>query len=165
MKARLLCAGALVLCSGVLAQAAQSEAQQNAPALSEGGARAVNKWPRKTIITPSTRDVGQAYYYTKFRRLIEERGTIEFPQSNGIKLYGSLVLSIPVSADGQIYGNEGGIRVERSSGITSLDDAAIRIVQRSAPFEKLPEKMLSSEGDDVWVLIASFNFTKEEMQK
>lgn len=121
-----------------------------------------NKRPRKTFITPSTREVGYAQYYKEMQRKVEEIGTLNFPQKNGKKLYGELVVYIPIFQDGTIYLKDGGVRIERSSGNPELDKAALAIVRRSAPFGRFPPKMLSSDKDDLWVIITRFNFTREE---
>ncbi len=121
-----------------------------------------NKRPRKTFITPSTRAVGYAQYYKEMQRKVEEVGTLNFPQKNGAKMYGGLVLSIPIFQDGTIYMKDGGVRIEKSSGNPDLDKAAIAIVRRSAPFGRFPPKMLSSDKDDLWVIITRFDFTREE---
>ncbi|QGZ39679.1 protein TonB [Pseudoduganella flava] len=121
-----------------------------------------NKRPRRTYITPSTQQVGYAMYYKAFQRKVEEVGTLNFPQKNGRKLYGELVLSIPIFQDGTLYMKEGGITVQKSSGNPALDDAAIAIVRRAAPFGKFPPNMLSNDRDDLWVIITRFKFTREE---
>jgi len=121
-----------------------------------------NKRPRKTFISPSTREVGHAMYYKEMQKRIEEIGTLNFPQKNGRKMYGELVVFIPVFQDGTIYQKDGGVRVERSSGNPDLDKAAIAIVRRAAPFGRFPAKMLSSDKDDLWVIVTRFNFTREE---
>lgn len=121
-----------------------------------------NKRPNRTQITPSTRGVGYAIYYKTMQKRIEDIGTLNFPNANGRKLYGQLTLSIPVFQDGTIYEKEGGIKIERSSGNPALDEAAMRIVRRSAPFGKFPPNMLSSDKDDLWVIITTFKFTREE---
>lgn len=121
-----------------------------------------NKRPRKTFISPSTREVGYAMYYKAMQRRVEETGTLNFPQQNGRKLYGELVVYIPVFQDGSIYEKEGGPHVERSSGNPALDKAALQIVRRSAPFGKFPANMRSSDKDDLWIVITRFKFTREE---
>ncbi|GAA4023782.1 TonB family protein [Actimicrobium antarcticum] len=121
-----------------------------------------NKRPKKTQITPSTREVGYAMYYKALQDRIEKRGTVNFPQQDGKKLYGELVIYIPVYQDGTIYERDGGPRIERSSGKPALDNAALRIVRRSAPFGKFPPNMRSSGKDDVWEIITRFKFTREE---
>jgi len=121
-----------------------------------------NKRPRKTFITPSTREVGYAMYYKTMQKRVEEIGTLNFPQKDGRKLYGELVLYIPIFQDGTIYMKDGGVRVEKSSGDTALDKAAMAIVRRAAPFGRFPPNMLSSDKDDLWVIITRFKFTREE---
>jgi periplasmic protein TonB len=121
-----------------------------------------NKRPKKTQVTPSTREVGYAAYYKALQDRIEKMGTMNFPQKDGKKLYGELVVYIPIFQDGTIYTKDGGPRVERSSGIPALDQAALSIVRRSAPFGKFPDNMRTSGKDDVWEIITRFNFTRDD---
>lgn len=121
-----------------------------------------NKRPKKTQITPSTREVGYAMYYATLQKRIENIGTLNFPQQGGKKLYGELIVYIPIFQDGTIYEKEGGPRVERSSGNQALDSAALRIVRRAAPFGRFPDNMRSSGKDDVWEIITRFKFTRDD---
>lgn len=121
-----------------------------------------NKRPRKTYITPSTQAVGYAVYYKAFQKRVEDMGTVNFPQRDGKKLFGELIVYIPIFQDGSIYEKEGGARVEKSSGDPDLDKAALRIVRRAAPFGQFPPNMLSGDRDDLWVIITHFKFTREE---
>jgi protein TonB len=121
-----------------------------------------NKRPKKTFITPSTREVGYALYYKQMQKRVEEVGTLNFPQQNGRKLYGELVVYIPIFQDGSLYQKDGGPRIERSSGNKALDEAALQIVRRAAPFGKFPPNMRSSDKDDLWVIITRFKFTRED---
>lgn len=121
-----------------------------------------NKRPKKTQITPSTREIGYALYYKAMQERVEKTGTLNFPHQDGKKLYGELVIYIPVFQDGTIYERDGGPRVERSSGNPGLDRAALRIVRRAAPFGTFPPNMRSSDKDDVWEIITHFTFTRED---
>ena len=121
-----------------------------------------NKRPKRTHISPSTRQVGYALYYKTMQKQVEEVGTLNFPQQNGKKLYGELVISIPVFQDGSLYQKEGGPRVERSSGNPALDKAALEIVRRAAPFGAFPQNMRTAGKDDLWIVITRFTFTREE---
>lgn len=121
-----------------------------------------NKRPKKTQITPSTREVGYAAYYKTLQDRIEKIGTVNFPQEDGKKLYGELVIYIPIFQDGTIYMKDGGPHVERSSGNPALDKAALHIVRRSAPFGKFPDNMRSTGKDDVWEIITRFKFTRDD---
>ncbi|OWW19033.1 TonB C-terminal domain-containing protein [Noviherbaspirillum denitrificans] len=123
-----------------------------------------NKRPKKTFISPSTREVGYAMYFDSVRRKIENQGTLNFPQKDGKKLYGELTMSISIFQDGNIYtrDKDDGIVIERSSGNTALDEAARRIVRRAAPFGAFDKKMRSSDRDDVWVMTTRFKFTRDD---
>ncbi|MFI4940447.1 MAG: TonB C-terminal domain-containing protein [Burkholderiales bacterium] len=121
-----------------------------------------NKRPKKTQITPSTREVGYAMYYKAMQTRIETIGTLRFPQKDGKKLYGELLVYIPIFQDGTIYEKEGGPRVEHSSGNPALDKAALRIVRQAMPFGPFPANMRSARKDDLWEVITRFKFTREE---
>lgn len=121
-----------------------------------------NQRPKKTQITPSTREVGYAMYYSALQRKLENIGTLNFPQENGRKLYGELVVYIPIFQDGSLYEKEGGPRVERSSGNAQLDNAALRIIRRAAPFGRFPPNMRTSGKEDVWEVITRFKFTRDD---
>lgn len=122
-----------------------------------------NKRPRKTFITPSTKAVGYAVYYKALQKKVEDVGTLNFPQKNGRKLYGELIIYIPIFQDGSIYEKDGGPRVEKSSGSKALDAAALRIVRRAAPFGNFPPNMRSRDKDDIWVVITRFKFTRDQI--
>ncbi|KIF81081.1 TonB C-terminal domain-containing protein [Noviherbaspirillum autotrophicum] len=124
-----------------------------------------NKRPKKTFISPATREVGYAMYYDSVRRRIEQIGTLNFPQKDGRPLYGKVMISISVFQDGKLYSADGdnGITIDRPSGNPALDEAAKRIIRRSAPFGVFPQNMRSSRGD-VWVMTALFDFTREGLQ-
>lgn len=123
-----------------------------------------NKRPKKTFISPSTREVGYAMYFDSVRQRIEKIGTLNFPQKDGKKIYGELTMSISIFQDGQIYtrDRDQGIQVERSSGNPALDEAAKRIVRRAAPFGAFAKNMRSSDKDDVWVMTTRFKFTRDD---
>jgi protein TonB len=120
-----------------------------------------NKRPRKTFITPSTKAVGYALYYKSLQKKIEDMGTMQFPEKSGKKLYGELIVYIPIFQDGSIYEKEGGPRIEKSSGIPALDKAALRIVRHAAPFGSFPQNMRSGDKDDLWIVITRFKFTHD----
>jgi protein TonB len=121
-----------------------------------------NKRPKKTQITPSTQEVGYAMYYTALQKRIEKIGTLNFPQQDGKKLYGELVVYIPIFQDGSIYEKDGGPRIERSSGNPVIDSTALRTVRRAAPFGRFPANMRSTGKDDVWEIITRFKFTRDD---
>jgi protein TonB len=121
-----------------------------------------NKRPVKTQLTPSTREVSHALYYTALQKKIELTGTLNFPQHDGKKMYGDLVVYIPVYQDGSLYLKEGGPRIERSSGNSALDTAALVIVRQAAPFGHFPAALMKDGRERVWEIITRFSFTREQ---
>jgi periplasmic protein TonB len=121
-----------------------------------------NKRPVKTQLTPSTRRVEYAMYYTALQQRIEQTGTRYFPERDGKKMYGELIVYIPVFQDGSIYEKEGGPRVERSSGNAALDQAALLIVRRAAPFGAFPLALRGDDKTHVWEIVTRFHFTRDQ---
>lgn len=121
-----------------------------------------NKRPKRTYISPSTREVGYALYYKAMQKKVENFGTLNFPQRDGKKLYGELTMQIPIFQDGSIYEKEGGPVVLKGSGNAELDAAAIRIVRRASPFGKFPANMRSHDKEDLWIVITRFKFTRDQ---
>ena len=122
-----------------------------------------NKRPIKSQLTPSTREVSYAVYYATLQKQIERTGTRYFPQQEGKKIYGDLIVYIPVYQDGSIYEKEGGPRIEKTSGNRMLDHAALAIVRRAAPFGSFPKGALGDGKTHVWEIITRFRFTRDEV--
>ncbi|MEY4140225.1 MAG: hypothetical protein RLZZ371_2407 [Pseudomonadota bacterium] len=122
-----------------------------------------NSRPKKRYISPATREAVYAVYYDHLRRTIEERGTVNFPQANGQKIYGELIVYIPVYQDGSIYEKEGGPRIEKTSGNRMLDHAALAIVRRAAPFGSFPKGALGDGKTHVWDIITRYRITRDEI--
>ncbi|NBO41110.1 MAG: energy transducer TonB [Betaproteobacteria bacterium] len=96
-----------------------------------------NARPRTRYVSPSTAQVSYAVYHHQMRRLIEDRGTRFFPQSNGQKLYGSLTLVVTVNAHGKVISSE----LLKSSGNPALDLAALDIATHAGPFGDFTREM------------------------
>lgn len=121
-----------------------------------------NKRPLKTQLGPSTREVSHALYYSALQKKVELTGTVNFPQREGKKLYGELIVYIPVYHDGSLYTKEGGPRIERSSGNAALDAAALSIVRQAAPFGHFPAALMKDGRERVWEIITRFSFTRDD---
>jgi protein TonB len=70
-----------------------------------------------------------------WRAKVERIGNLNYPDNaRHRKLYGSLILDVALDPKGEVRD----ISVVHSSGHKLLDDAAVRIVQISAPFAPFP---------------------------
>ncbi|WP_298438404.1 TonB family protein [Ottowia sp.] len=111
--------------------------------------------PRKRYISQGGLSTIYSQYYENLRRKIERRGTENFPESGGRKLYGSLVMAILVNHDGRLLD----ARVVRGSGSRVLDRLAESIARSAAPFERFSPVM--HQDADQLDITASFNFTRQ----
>jgi protein TonB len=115
-----------------------------------------NARPKKRYISPATREEVYAMYYDQLRRKIEERGTRNFPESQGRKLYGELTMNVTVDAAGRVIETE----VVRPSSSKVLDRRAVAIVRAAAPFG--PFNAAMRRRADQLVITSRFKFTREE---
>ena len=113
-----------------------------------------NARPRKRYISPATREEVYAIYYDDLRRKIEDRGTTNFPEAGGRKLYGELTMVITVNFTGAVLDTE----VVQSSGKPTLDRRAQAIV-KSLDFGKFNDAM-RRRADQI-VVVSRFRFTRE----
>jgi protein TonB len=115
-----------------------------------------NARPKKRYISPATREEVYALYYDHLRRKIEDRGTRNFPENQGRKLYGELTMNVTVDAEGRVVDTE----VVRSSTSKVLDRRAVAIVNAAAPFGRFTAAMRRKA--DQLVITSRFRFTREE---
>lgn len=115
-----------------------------------------NARPKKRYISPATKEAAYAQYYDQLRRKIEERGTRNFPEQGGQKLYGELTMNVTIDAAGNVVDTE----IVRASTSRVLDRQAIAIVQAAAPFGPFNAKMRAQA--DQLVVTSRFRFTRED---
>ena len=112
--------------------------------------------PKRRYISPSTQEKVYAIYYEAMRRAIEERGTENFPEVDGKKLYGQLTMIISVNHDGHILRTE----IVSGSGNRALDRRAEVIARSAGPFDPFTPAIRAQY--DQFVLVSRFKFTRDE---
>jgi periplasmic protein TonB len=115
-----------------------------------------NQRPKKRYISPATREEVYALYYDSLRRKIEERGTRNFPEYQGRKLYGELTMNVTVDAEGRVLETE----VVRASNSRILDKRAVSIVRAAGPFGAFNPQMRRMA--DQLVITSRFRFTRDD---
>lgn len=115
-----------------------------------------NARPKKRYISPATREEVYAVYYDGLRHKIEDRGTENFPEISGKKLYGELTMILTVNFDGRVVSTE----VVDSSGSPALDRRAEAIARSAGPFGHFSDAM-RRQADQI-VVVSRFRFTRDE---
>ena len=96
---------------------------------------AYQKRPKRRFIGARAEEYRFARYVEDWRLKVERIGNLNYPEAaRSQKLYGSLLLTTGIRADGSIES----IVVERSSGKRVLDLAAAHIVQMCGPYSPFP---------------------------
>jgi periplasmic protein TonB len=115
-----------------------------------------NERPKKRYISPATREAVYAVYYDHLRRAIEDKGTVDFPEANGQKLYGELTMIVTINHDGRVISTE----VVQSSGKPLLDRRAQAIARSAGPFGAFSSEM-RHQADQIAV-VSRFKFTRDD---
>ncbi|MDE2047150.1 MAG: TonB family protein [Betaproteobacteria bacterium] len=118
-----------------------------------------NRRPRKKFISPATREAVYAQYYDALKRKVEAKGTKDFPEINGQKLYGELMMVMLVDKSGRLLKAE----VVQSSGNRRLDRMAEAIAASASPFGAFNAEM-RRQADQVEV-VSRFKFARDETLK
>ncbi|GAA4418500.1 TonB family protein [Acidovorax lacteus] len=115
-----------------------------------------NARPKKRFVSPATQEAAYAVYYDQVRRRVEDKGTENFPEQGGRKLYGELIMTLTVNHDGRVLDT----RVEQGSGNATLDRRAQAIARGAGPFGPFTPEM-RAKADQI-ALIARFKFTRDQ---
>lgn len=115
-----------------------------------------NSRPKRRFISPSTREEVYAIYYDQLRRRIEDRGTRNFPEYQGKKLYGELTMIVTVDAYGHVVDTE----IVQPSNSRVLDRQAMAIVRAAGPFGSFSSSM-RAKADQI-VVVSRFRFTRDD---
>jgi protein TonB len=115
------------------------------------------KRPKKRFIGARAREDRDVFYLEAWRQKVESIGSLNYPaEATAQKLYGRLVMTVSIRADGSIES----IEMERGSGFKVLDDAARRIVELGAPYAAFPANI--SKDTDILVITKTWTFTRED---
>ena len=119
--------------------------------------QAYQERPRKTFVGARAAEYRFAAYVENWRLKVERVGNLNYPEeARRRKLYGSLQLTVGVKPDGQVES----IEINRPSGHKVLDQAAIRIVRMSAPFDRFPEAI--RKDTDILYITRTWTFTRSD---
>jgi protein TonB len=116
---------------------------------------AYQKRPKRRFVGARAEEYRVARYVEDWRLKVERIGNLNYPEAaRELKLYGSLLLTVSIRADGTVEN----VEVSRSSGQRVLDAAAVKIVQMAAPFAPFPPDI--RRDTDVLHITRTWTFTK-----
>ena len=110
------------------------------------------KRPKRKFVSASTKEYAWAQYLRGWVDRVERVGNLNYPdEARRRRIGGLVVISVGVRRDGSVEST----RIIQSSNIPMLDNAALRIVQLSAPFEPLPK---THEDPDILHVTRTWQF-------
>jgi len=119
--------------------------------------QAYNQRPKKHVFSPRTSEYRFAQYVEDWRQKVEQIGNLNYPEAAKGKLYGTLVITVEINADGTVALAE----IDRSSGKKILDEAALRIVRLGAPYAAFPPNI--RRNTDTIIITRTWSFTRADM--
>ncbi len=118
---------------------------------------AYQKRPKRRFVGARAEEYRFARYVEDWRLKVERIGNLNYPEAaRQNKLYGSLLLTVSIRADGSIEG----VEVSKSSGQRILDAAAVKIVEMAAPYATFPPDI--RRDTDVLHITRTWSFTKAD---
>lgn len=118
---------------------------------------AYEKRPKRQFIGARAKEYRFAMYVESWRQKVEGIGNLNYPQAAKVKkIYGKLQMTVNIKADGTIED----IRINQSSGHKVLDEAAKRIVQIAAPFDRFPPEI--KKDTDILSITRTWTFTQQD---
>ncbi len=96
----------------------------------------------------------QALYYDTLKQKIEDKGTTNFPEHNGQKLYGELIVRMVVNHDGNVLETQ----IMQTSGNRMLDRRAEAIAVSAGPFDAFDTEL--RKFTDQLVVVSRFKFAR-----
>lgn len=111
-----------------------------------------SKMPRRKFIGARAESVVDAQYVEDWRQKIERVGNLNYPEEAKGRIYGTLVLTVEIRADGHLES----VEVSRSSGKPVLDAAAKRIVRLASPYSVFPPELRRTT--DILVITRHWTF-------
>jgi len=117
---------------------------------------AYNQRPKRHFYSPRTSAYRFAQYVEDWRQKIERIGNLNYPEAAKGRLYGSLIITVEIKADGTVAM----VEIDRSSGKNILDDAARRIVHLAGPYAPFPPDV--RRDTDILSITRTWSFTSSD---
>jgi protein TonB len=100
--------------------------------------QAYQERPKKRFVGARTQESRVAFYVDNWRRKIERIGNLNYPaEARQPRFVGVLRITVGIKANGEVES----VEINRSSGHKFLDQAAVRIVNLAAPFDRFPDNL------------------------
>ncbi|MEQ1519144.1 MAG: TonB family protein [Usitatibacteraceae bacterium] len=113
--------------------------------------------PKRAFVGGRTTEYRFARFVENWRLKIERVGNLNYPEeAKRTGLQGQLQLTVAIKSNGEVED----IKVERSSGSKTLDQAAKRIVMLSAPFDRFPDSF--KNDTDILHITRTWIFGRDE---
>lgn len=115
--------------------------------------QSLHEIPRRKVISAASHSPKESEYLAKWQAYVEKYGNAHYPKAIlNSHLQGNLRLMVAINRDGSLHE----VTIRQSSGSAVLDQAAINIVLKAAPFDPLPPEI--TDETDVLEIIRTWEF-------
>ncbi len=113
--------------------------------------------PKKKHIGARVAEFRFARYVEDWRLKVESVGNANYPQEAREKqVYGSLILTVGIRADGSVEG----VEIDKSSGRRLLDTAALKTIKLAGPFSPFPADI--RVDTDILYITRTWSFSRDD---
>ena len=117
--------------------------------------QAYQERPKKKFVGARVQESRVAFYVDNWRQKIERIGSLNYPaQARTPQFYGVLRITVGIKANGDVES----VEINRSSGHKFLDQAALRIVNLAAPFDRFPDNLRADT--DILYITRTWTFSR-----
>jgi protein TonB len=111
--------------------------------------------PKRRFLGARAEEYRFARYVEDWRMKVERIGNMNYPEAARVnRLYGSLILSVSIRADGSVEN----VEIKRKSGQRVLDAAAVKIVEMAGPYAPFPDDI--RRDTDILNITRTWTFAK-----
>jgi protein TonB len=117
--------------------------------------QAYQERPKKRFVGARTQESRVAFYVDNWRRKIERIGNLNYPaKARAPGFVGVLRITVGIKANGEVES----VEINKRSGHRFLDDAAVRIVNLAAPFDRFPDNLRADT--DILYITRTWTFSR-----
>jgi protein TonB len=117
--------------------------------------QAYQERPKKKFVGARVQESRVAFYVDNWRQKIERIGSLNYPsEARQPRFQGVLRITVGIKANGEVES----VEINRSSGHRFLDQAAIRIVNLAAPFDRFPDNLRADT--DILYITRTWTFSR-----
>ena len=119
--------------------------------------------PQKVLIAPGSLVKEHAAYYASVIQRLGAVGNAHLANHDKKTSHGEAIVAIPINTDGTLNLKDGGAKIEKSSGNPRMDELALILIEKAAPYPNF--KATARNADEIRVIYTRMKIESGENEK